>query len=95
MPTPTSWPMLIDEVMTIANERPCKTLVIDTLDWAERMCAWDLCQAKGWNGIEDAGYGKGYTYLAERFGQLLNSFRRRSAGWYQRCSNRSCQDLQV
>lgn len=72
MPTPTSWPMLIDEVMTIANERPCKTLVIDTLDWAERMCAWDLCQAKGWNGIEDAGYGKGYTYLAERFGQLLN-----------------------
>lgn len=72
MPTPTSWPMLIDEVMTVANEKPCKTLVIDTLDWAERMCAWDLCQSKGWNGIEDAGYGKGYTYLAERFGQLLN-----------------------
>lgn len=72
MPTPTSWPMLIDEVMTVAQEKMCKTLVIDTLDWAERMCAWDLCQAKGWNGIEDAGYGKGYTYLAERFGQLLN-----------------------
>lgn len=72
MPTPTSWPMLIDEVMTVAQEKMCKTLVIDTLDWAERMCAWDLCQAKGWNGIEDAGYGRGYTYLAERFGQLLN-----------------------
>lgn len=72
MPAPTSWPMLIDEVTTVAYDRLCKTLVIDTLDWAERMCAWDLCQSKGWNGIEDAGYGKGYTYLAERFGQLLN-----------------------
>lgn len=72
MPTPTSWPMLIDEVMAVAQERPCKTLVIDTLDWAERMCSQDLCQSKGWNGIEDAGYGKGYTYLAERFGQLMN-----------------------
>ena len=28
--------------------------------------------SKGWQGIEDAGYGKGYTYLAERFGQLFN-----------------------
>ena len=36
------------------------------------MCARDLCMAKGWNGIEDAGWGKGYTYLAERFGILLN-----------------------
>lgn len=72
MPTPTSWPMLLDEVAAVSQERPCKTLVIDTADWAERMCARDLCMAKGWNGIEDAGWGKGYTYLAERFGILLN-----------------------
>ena len=72
LPTPTSWPMLLDEVATVAQERPCQTLVIDTADWAERMCARDLCMMKGWQGIEDAGWGKGYTYLAERFGQLLN-----------------------
>lgn len=72
MPTPTSWPMLLDEIVSVTQERPCKTLIIDTLDWAERMCSWDLCQSKGWQGIEDAGYGKGYTYLAERFGQLFN-----------------------
>ena len=63
MPTPTSWPMLLDEVATVAQERPCQTLVIDTADWAERMCARDLCMMKGWQGIEDAGWGKGYTYL--------------------------------
>lgn len=72
MPNPTSWLMLLDEVTTVAQEKSCKTLIIDTLDWAERMCSWDLCQSKGWQGIEDAGYGKGYTYLAERFGQLFN-----------------------
>lgn len=72
MPNPTSWLMLLDEVSTVAQEKSCKTLIIDTLDWAERMCSWDLCQSKGWQGIEDAGYGKGYTYLAERFGQLFN-----------------------
>lgn len=72
MPNPTSWLMLLDEVATVAQEKSCKTFIIDTLDWAERMCSWDLCQSKGWQGIEDAGYGKGYTYLAERFGQLFN-----------------------
>lgn len=72
LPAPTSWQMLLDEVATVTQERPCQTLVIDTLDWAERMCSADLCMTKGWQGIEDAGYGKGYTYLAERFGQLLN-----------------------
>ena len=69
-------PLFIDTEGSTRNldvkRMPTPTLVIDTLDWAERMCTWDLCQSKGWNGIEDAGYGKGYTYLAERFGQLFN-----------------------
>lgn len=72
LPNPTSWPMLLDEVMTVKNERMCKTLVIDTIDWAERLCMRDLCASQGLNGIEDFGYGKGYVYLAERFGILLN-----------------------
>lgn len=71
-PTPTSWQMLLDEIVTITHEKPCQTLVIDTLDWAERMCIKDLCAQKNWSGIEDAGYGKGYVYLAERFGAMLN-----------------------
>ena len=47
LPAPTSWQMLLDEVATVAQERPCQTLVIDTLDWAERMCSADLCMMKG------------------------------------------------
>lgn len=69
---PTSWPMLLSEIQYVINNRPCKTLVIDTADWAERLCVSNLCATKGWSGIEDTGYGKGYVYLAEEFGKMLN-----------------------
>ena len=70
---PTSWQMLLDEVKFIRdNPTLCRTLVIDTADWAEQMEIDDLLKINKKNGIEDFGYGKGYTYSAERFGKLLN-----------------------
>ena len=72
-PTPTSWTMLLDEVREVLrNPSLCQTLVIDTADWAEQLEITELCASKNWKGIEDAGYGKGYTYSAEEFGKLLN-----------------------
>lgn len=70
--TPTSWAMLINEIEYIKATRPCKTLVLDTADWAETLCTQDLCARNHWNGIEDPGYGKGYIYLGEEFGKMLN-----------------------
>ena len=70
----TSWQMLIDAVTWI-RDYPYEcggTLVIDTADWAETLCIQAVCREHDWKGIEDAGYGKGYTYVKERFGQLLN-----------------------
>lgn len=49
----------------------CKTLVIDTADWMEKMLSDDLCKRNKWNGIEGAGYGKGYIYLAEEVATIL------------------------
>ena len=72
LPPPSSWAMLLDEVDFVSRERPCKTLALDTADWAERLCARHVCDKAGKTGIEDFGYGKGYTYLAEEFGRLLN-----------------------
>lgn len=70
---PSSWQMLLDEVRFIRdNPTLCKTLVLDTADWAEQMEIDDLLKTNQKNGIEDFGYGKGYTYSAERFGKLLN-----------------------
>lgn len=73
LPAPSSWSMLMQEVQFVKSTPGlCKTLVIDTADWAEQMCIKQICAQKNWRGIEDAGWGKGYTYLAEEFGKLLN-----------------------
>lgn len=72
LPKPTSWQMLIDEVKSVINNRPCKTLVIDTADWAERLCTEAVCSRHGKSGVEEFGYGTGYTYVAEEWGRFLN-----------------------
>ena len=69
---PRSWAALLSTVDAVRAERPCATLVIDTADWAERLCAEHVCAKNKWASIETPGYGKGYTELAEEFGRLLD-----------------------
>lgn len=71
LPQPTSWAMLLDEVRK--GNVPCGTLVLDTADWAERLCIQAVCARAKVNGIEDFGYGKGYTYVKEEFAKLLDA----------------------
>ncbi|MBP1764151.1 MAG: hypothetical protein H6Q65_1209 [Firmicutes bacterium] len=73
LPRPSSWTMMLNMIREI-KETPgvCKTLVIDTIDWAEQLCIAHLCAIYDKKGIEDFGYGKGYIYLKEEFGRLLN-----------------------
>lgn len=74
LPQPTSWAMLLDEVAEVRKDSvPCGTLVIDTADWAERLCIQAVCAKAKVNGIEDFGYGKGYTYVKEEFAKLLDA----------------------
>ena len=74
MDKPTSWTMLKNEIAFIkANSDTCKTLVIDTIDWAEQLAVSYVCSQHQKNGIEDFGWGKGYTYVQEEIGRLLNS----------------------
>lgn len=72
-------PGSFDELVAIVNEvaaNPtlCKTLILDTADWAEQMCIVSLCAKYKKSGIEDFGYGKGYTYLSEEYSRLLAAF---------------------
>lgn len=77
LPTPTSWEMLKSEVeYTISHPDEVGTLVIDTADWAEKLCNQAVCKKAGKNGIEDFGYGKGYVYASEEFGRLLDLLER-------------------
>ena len=71
--TPTSLAMLMQLLTEIKDNPPgCKTLVIDTIDWAERLCITAVCAKNGKTGIEDFGYGKGYSYVYEEMGRILN-----------------------
>lgn len=73
LPAPSSWSMVLEEVRyVIQNPSICKTLVIDTADWAEQLCSAGICDKYQKTGIEDFGYGKGYVFLQEEFGRLLN-----------------------
>lgn len=71
---PDSWTELVSVVNQIAKSTGlCRTLVLDTADWAEQLCVTEVCAKYQKKGIEDFGYGKGYTYLQEDFGRLLNA----------------------
>lgn len=73
LPRPTSWTMLLEEIEYIKKTPGvCKTLVIDTIDWAEQLCVEVICAKHGKSGIEDFGYGNGYVYTKEEFGRFLN-----------------------
>ena len=73
MDKPTSWTMLMNQIAFVkANPTVCNTLVIDTIDWAETLAIESVCAQHGKKGIEDFGYGNGYTYVREEFGRFLN-----------------------
>jgi GTPase SAR1 family protein len=73
LPRPGSWTMLLEEVKHVKDHPGlCKTLIIDTADWAEKLCIEHICAKAQVTGLESFGYGKGYTYLEEEFGRLLN-----------------------
>lgn len=72
-PAPSSWTMLKEQIdYVISHPEICRTLVIDTVDWAEQMCVEDICSRHHKHGIEDFGYGNGYVYVKEEFGRFLN-----------------------
>lgn len=78
---PATWAELERQIKAVKAEPDCcKTLVIDTADWAERLCIAEVCSEKRVNGIEDIGYGKGYTYAKEKFSKALTLLSDLAAG---------------
>lgn len=60
------------------EEHDYKTVVLDTVDWLERLVWAQVCQCHGVKNIEDLGYGKGYTQALlhwERLFKELNKLR--------------------
>lgn len=74
LPKPSSWSHLAEMVQFVIRDKPCQTLVIDTADWAEALAKEYVISSGGdkIKSIEDFGYGKGFTVVAEQFGRFLN-----------------------
>lgn len=73
-PKPASWTELLGTIGEVAQKPSlCKTLVIDTTDWAELLCVRHVCTAHKKKSIEDFGYGKGYVFVGEEFSRLLET----------------------
>lgn len=72
---PTGWGDLIATVSEVARtDGVCKTLVLDTADWAEALCIDSVCKSHNQKSIEAFGYGKGYVYVMEEWQKLLRAF---------------------
>ncbi len=54
------------------EEHDFKTVVIDSLDWLERLIWSDVCEKRGVQSIEDIGYGKGYVFALAQWRDILS-----------------------
>jgi hypothetical protein len=67
-----SWDELRGAVAEIGGRKgEFSTVVIDSADWAERLLIDNILDEHRKKSIEDFGFGKGFTHVAEGFGRLL------------------------
>jgi hypothetical protein len=68
------WKTLTLAVTELAvNQQGFQTIVIDSADWAEKLLIEWLLKTSGKKSIEDFGFGRGYTMLAEHWTRFLAS----------------------
>jgi len=66
------WVTLEGAMLELGRDRQgFETVVVDSADWAERHLVDHLLRKSGKRSIEEFGFGKGYTMLAEHFAKLL------------------------
>ena len=71
---PADWDALLSIIKEVANTPDvCKTLVVDTADWAEASATEYVLKKYNQTSIEGFGYGKGYTILGETFASMLTA----------------------
>lgn len=71
-PSPESWADLKAAIATLAGEKhEFKTVVLDTVDWAEPLLWSFICARDKEASIESYGYGKGYQVALDEWRSLL------------------------
>ena len=65
-----------NEAMTALSElytepHPYQTIVVDSLDWLERLIWTEVCRKRNVESIEDIGYAKGYIFALTQWREFL------------------------
>lgn len=60
----------------LATQDAYRTIVFDTADKLDQLMIRAVCDAGGKSGIEEFGFGKGYVFVAEKWGSFLDRLNR-------------------
>ncbi|MFQ5733103.1 MAG: ATP-binding protein [Planctomycetaceae bacterium] len=72
-PLAESFDDVMNALMELYSERhEFQSVVIDSLDWLERLIWAHVCRTRNKDAIEDFGYGKGYTYALDPWKEVLD-----------------------
>ncbi|MEW4530622.1 ATP-binding protein [Maioricimonas sp. JC845] len=72
-PLARSFPDVLQALAELyTSEHPFRTVVIDSLDWLERLIHADVCTQRQVENIEDIGYAKGYTFALTQWRDVLD-----------------------
>jgi hypothetical protein len=53
------------------EQHPYRTIVVDSLDWLERLIFAEVCRKRNVESIEDIGYAKGYIFALTQWREFL------------------------
>ena len=83
-----SYPAVMEAITALyQEEHQYQTVVVDSLDWLERLIWDDVASAEKVDSIEGIGYGKGYTFALDRWRTLLSGLNalRKDRGMHAVC----------
>lgn len=77
LPQCRSFEDIMDQLTGLLEEEHAfQTLILDSLDWAEKL-VWDYtCRQNGWSSISDADYGRGYAKATENWSWIATLLQR-------------------
>lgn len=68
------WSDMTNQIMYLTmNDHPYKTVVIDSLDWAEKLAFAKVCEQNKVDSIDKMPYGRGYTAAEALWADALDS----------------------
>lgn len=73
LPLATSYGQFVEQLGAVCSQdHAYRTLVVDTLDWLEKLVWADVCRKESKQSIEEIPYGKGYKLALQQWKEVLS-----------------------